>query len=404
MATITDKTIQSYIRESKKDTSKKYRHFPIGSNLWLRVHTKTGSAHWLFRVAVPDTTESKRYKMTYTTIGAYPMVTMLEAKGETTRLNLQVKSGINPVDAKQNPNIPDITLKQVWDKWLGIANIKPITRLKLQGMYNNHISKLTNKPILNITDKLAWDIIIQPIIDNDNKRQAKIVLDKLKQLARYAYQTHLIDKNLFDRLDIPSEFKVRKVRERTLSIDELPVFLSSLEKAYADNQIDIRYHHFIKLVLLLGTRKAELAMLKWEHYNQGKQTILLTNTKSGDDLLIKLPSQAVKLFEELREPQISEYIFYGLKENTHMSLRSILYYLGHVTKLAKIDDLTIHDLRRTFSSRLSGLKFRLELIEKATNHKIQGTAKYYQHDDMLEERHEMLRTWADYLDGLIGKE
>lgn len=66
-----------------------------------------------------------------------------------------------------------------------------------------------------------------------------------------------------------------------------------------------------------------------------------------------------------------------------------------------LKNLTVHDLRRTFSSRLAGLGFRFELIEKATNHRIQGTAKHYQHDDMLEERYEMLQAWADYLDGLI---
>jgi integrase len=327
-------------------------------------------------------------------------MTLLQARLKSAELMAQVKTGVNPIEAAKQRELSLITLKQIFDKWLTAATIKHLTREKLTGMYNNHLSKIANLPIEQITDKMAWDTIIQPIIDNGNHRQANIVLQKLKQLCTFAYQTHMINNNLFDRLTIPNEYKTKKIRERTLSIDELGIFLTALEQAYASGLIDIRYHHFIKLTLLLGTRKSELAMLKWDCYNQAKQTILLTDTKSGDDLLIKLPAQAITLFDELATQRINQYVFYGMKTDQHLSIRTLLTYFNKVTDLAKITELTIHDLRRTFSSRLSGLKYRLELIEKATNHRIQGTAKHYQHDDMLEERYEMLQGWADYLDGL----
>ena len=397
---ITDKSIQAYIRQAQKDTTKKYVYYAIGNNLWLRVHTKTGSSAWRYRIALNDDLVKSGYKFSNTVIGHYPAMTLLQARLKSAELMAQVKTGINPIEAAKQRELSLITLEQIFNKWLTAATIKPLTREKLTGMYNNHLSKIANLPIEQITDKMAWDTIIQPIIDNGNHRQANIVLQKLKQLCTFAYQTHMINNNLFDRLTIPNEYKTKKIRERTLSIDELGIFLAALEQAYASALIDIRYHHFIKLTLLLGTRKSELATLKWDCYNQAKQTILLTDTKSGDDLLIKLPTQAIALFEELATQRINQYVFYGMKTDQHLSIRTLLTYFNKVTDLAKITELTIHDLRRTFSSRLSGLKYRLELIEKATNHRIQGTAKHYQHDDMLEERYEMLQGWADYLDGL----
>lgn len=397
---ITDKSIQAYIRQAQKDTTKKYIYYAIGNNLWLRVHTKTGSSAWRYRIALNDDLVKSGYKFSNTVIGHYPAMTLLQARLKSAELMAQVKTGVNPIEAAKQRELSLITLKQIFDKWLTAATIKHLTREKLTGMYNNHLSKIANLPIEQITDKMAWDTIIQPIIDNGNHRQANIVLQKLKQLCTFAYQTHMINNNLFDRLTIPNEYKTKKIRERTLSIDELGIFLTALEQAYASGLIDIRYHHFIKLTLLLGTRKSELAMLKWDCYNQAKQTILLTDTKSGDDLLIKLPAQAITLFDELATQRINQYVFYGMKTDQHLSIRTLLTYFNKVTDLAKITELTIHDLRRTFSSRLSGLKYRLELIEKATNHRIQGTAKHYQHDDMLEERYEMLQGWADYLDGL----
>lgn len=397
---ITDKSIQAYIRQAQKDTTKKYIYYAIGNNLWLRVHTKTGSSAWRYRIALNDDLVKSGYKFSNTVIGHYPAMTLLQARLKSAELMAQVKTGVNPIEAAKQRELSLITLKQIFDKWLTAATIKHLTREKLTGMYNNHLSKIANLPIEQITDKMAWDTIIQPIIDNGNHRQANIVLQKLKQLCTFAYQTHMINNNLFDRLTIPNEYKTKKIRERTLSIDELGIFLTALEQAYASGLIDIRYHHFIKLTLLLGTRKSELAMLKWDCYNQAKQTILLTDTKSGDDLLIKLPAQAITLFDELATQRINQYVFYGMKTDQHLSIRTLLTYFNKVTDLAKITELTIHDLRRTFSSRLSGLKYRLELIEKATNHRIQGTAKHYQHDDMLEERCEMLQGWADYLEGV----
>lgn len=69
---ITDKTIQSYIKQAQKDISKKYVYHSIGNNIWFRVHTKSGNAAWLYRIAMPDNTVKSGYKFTNYTIGTNP--------------------------------------------------------------------------------------------------------------------------------------------------------------------------------------------------------------------------------------------------------------------------------------------------------------------------------------------
>ena len=112
-----------------------------------------------------------------------------------------------------------------------------------------------------------------------------------------------------------------------------------------------------------------------------------------------MPSTAIKLINALNAIKINEYIFYGINV-AQINIRRLTDVLKNVTDHAKIENLWIHDLRRTFSSTLSKLGFRYELIDKATNHKIQGTRRHYQHDDLLEERYKMLQEWDDYLEGL----
>lgn len=397
---ITDKTIQSYIRQAQKNLAAKYKAFSIGNNLWLRVHTKTGNAAWLYRIALPDQTKKSGYRFSFKTIGQYPETTLYKARNEALRLSDMTKQGVNPNQEAQIAKESNLTVKEIWEAMLNASTIKPRTLDNYIGMYKNHIYKIGDLLVKDVNNQLIYNLVINPILENNNSTHANMVLCKLKQAFNFAYNTFLIDTMPIDsRLAIPNEYKIRPVRDNTLSFEELPLFLQALDEVYNTHMMQITYHHLIKLLLLLGTRKTELVTAKWEQYNQEKQTLLITGTKTGDDLLIKLPHQAVTMLEELKELRINEYIFYSSKINSHLEPRSVLKNLARVKNLLPtLADLTIHDLRRTFSSRLTGLKFKLELIEKATNHKLQGTARHYQHDDMLEERFEMLQYWADYLD------
>lgn len=401
---ITDKSIQAYIRQAQKDTSKKYQYYSIGNNLWLRVHTKTGNAAWLYRIALPNDATKSGYKFSNQTIGQYPIISLLDAKLKASELLKQVKLGINPVAAKEAIEKAKVTIYQIWHAMIAASKLKPRTLDNYNGMFNNHIHKIANLPVTSINNELVFNEVIKPLLDNGNYSHANMVLCKLKQAINFAYNTFMIEQMPIDsRLIIPSEYKSRTVRENTILTDDLPVFLKALEQAYQEYMIKTTFHHLILLILILGTRKTELATAKWEQYNKTKQTLLLTDTKTGDNLLIKLPKQAIQLLDELYNQRINEYVFYSDRSSPHIEPRSVLKNLNRVIDLyaPNLKGLTVHDLRRTFSSRLAGLGYRFELIEKATNHRIQGTAKHYQHDDMIEERYEMLQVWANYLEGLV---
>lgn len=396
---ITDQTIKSLIIKSTKDKSKKYIFHNIGENLWLRVSTTKSTPTWVFRFCIKDATQASGYKSGSRTIGKYPKITLKQACEISDELNEKLKLGISQLSDKRDESI---TLLEVWNNWLNASELGEPYRKKCEGMFKYHLAKFSETPLKQITDKIAWDKIIKPILDAGHKRQAKHVLGKLKQITRFARETYLIDFVAFDLLKMPNQYKVKRERTRTLDTTELEAFLKALEFAYEEQIIDMTNHHLLKLILLLGTRKSELALLTRDKYNTNNNSIVLTETKNSDNLIIRLPKQAIVLFQELMELHRSNYIFPSIqKHNHHICIRSILYNLQKVTKIANINDFCVHDLRRTFSSRLTGLRFRLELIEKATNHRLQGTAKHYQHDSMLEERFEMLEHWANYLDSLM---
>lgn len=403
---ITDQTIKKFISMSKNGVNEfgepiKYKYHGLGNNLWLRVSTAKLNATWLYRTSFKCNSQKSGYKLGYHTIGKYPNISLKKACEIADELFEKFKLGENPLLNKAEEQI---TLKDVWDNWYNAADIGDIYRKKCDGMFKNHLSIYGDTPLIQITDKMVYQNIIKPILDAGHKNQAKHVLQKLKQIVTLAKSTFLISFSKFDSIKIPAEFKIKRERTRTMEDEELAIFLKTLNNSLNNNIIDITMHHLLKLILLLGTRKSELALLTWDKYSAKEKTILLTETKNSDNLKIKLPQEAINLIEEMHKLKQSNYIFPSIqKPKQHVCIRSIIYYLNKVTSSCGIKNLTVHDLRRTFASRLTELRFRLELIEKAMNHRLQGTAKHYQHDPMHNERYEMLVKWATHLDDLLLK-
>jgi integrase len=68
-----------------------------------------------------------------------------------------------------------------------------------------------------------------------------------------------------------------------------------------------------------------------------------------------------------------------------------------------IDPFTVHDLRRTGSTRLHEAGFASDVIEKALNHTIGGVRGIYNRAEYASQRREMLQFWADYVDALANE-
>ena len=68
-----------------------------------------------------------------------------------------------------------------------------------------------------------------------------------------------------------------------------------------------------------------------------------------------------------------------------------------------IDPFTVHDLRRTGSTRLHEAGFSSDVIEKALNHTIGGVRGIYNRAEYSSQRREMLQFWADYVDALANE-
>ena len=181
-----------------------------------------------------------------------------------------------------------------------------------------------------------------------------------------------------------SKEKENNARDRWLSKDE--------EKRLLDNSPE-----WIKQIIIFslntGLRLGELTGLEWSRVDISNKTILIDNSKNGEQRTIPLNKYALDVVKQrLRVKSLKyDYVFinrYSWKINPN-SLRDAF---RKILRKVEIDDFRLHDLRHSFATRLTQSDVDLYKISKLLGHKdIKMTQRYAHHcPDSLREGVEVL--------------
>ncbi len=165
------------------------------------------------------------------------------------------------------------------------------------------------------------------------------------------------------------KFKEEK-RDRWVQEEELPRLVSSI--AEEDNPY---VRGVIWMYLLTGARKVELLSIKWSDINLSRCELRLSETKAGRIHYIPLTQKAVGLLAQLPRLQDNPHVFPGKIQGQHIV--NINKAWGRIRKRANLDDVRIHDLRRTVGSWLATSGESLILIGKLLNHSNPSTTAIY---------------------------
>lgn len=388
MNEITDKKIQSWINQAAKLPTKKTVSHNIMPNLWLRITTHTKTSIFIYRVVLKNTA-------TWYTIGEYPLISLHDARQKAIEIRKIVKQGINPNDLEREQKAQRKTVREIFNLMMDNLKVKGITKnsiISLTTFSNNYLSPVEDKEINDLTPKLVRTLVIEPLIKVSKLTTAKMVLLRFKQLSTFAYEREYSKVDILARLK--NDFFTSVKCDRVLNDKEI---IAALNWLYTNNDTPCKQ---IILSLMLGTRMNELLNLTWDRVDFNNGTILLSETKNKSNLLIKLPPQALQIIQQLHNIKIGNYVFANGRNpfNANTVNSRILALL----KDTGINKFTHHDLRRTFSSKLAEMGYSLDLIDSATNHKLQGIRQNYVHTNRLDERYSMLSNWCNYLGSLAN--
>ena len=165
--------------------------------------------------------------------------------------------------------------------------------------------------------------------------------------------------------------KFREVkRQRFVTEEELPVLAQAI-----DAEPNIYVRAALWLYLLSGARKSELLGARWDQVDWDRCILNLPETKSGEAQTVALSQPAIAILQATPETEGNEHIFPGKRTGQH--LVNISKPWGRIRTAAGIEDVRIHDLRRTVGSWLTQDNVDLNKIKGALRHASISTTLTY---------------------------
>jgi integrase len=153
-----------------------------------------------------------------------------------------------------------------------------------------------------------------------------------------------------------------RARKRFITTIEMPRFIEGLEAE--DNEYA---RHGLWLLLLLGLRSKELLNAKWSDIDWEMGTLFIGLTKNGEPLLAPLSDAALARLKTIPRIGNNPYIICGRKPGR--PLTSLGEPLKRVVTRAGMQNIRVHDLRRTVGSWLAQSGVSLHLIGGILNHR-----------------------------------
>lgn len=158
-------------------------------------------------------------------------------------------------------------------------------------------------------------------------------------------------------------------RDRFLKHDELPRFFKALEE---DTSQDFK--HFVLLALLTGARRSNVLAMRWQDIDFATSLWRIPDTKNGEPLQVPLIPEALQILDA-RGRREAGYVFPAASASGHMTAPKKRWKA--LCKRAKLENLTMHDLRRSLGSWQAITGASLAIIGKTLGHKTPNATMIY---------------------------
>lgn len=371
--------------------------------------TKTGARSWILRKKVGN----KRPEIG---LGAYPAVTLAQARDKARAVIEKIESGVDPVAEKRENRMAlknaqsRLTFEKCASKYIESHEVE-WRNSKHASQWRNTIKTYANPVIGNLYPSEITNIhimnILEPIWLTKNETAVRLrgrleqILDWAKvQNMRSGENPAAWKGNLSQLLPAPS--KVQKPKPfASLDYYRIGEFMVKLRKEGAIGA------KALELAILTGGRASQIIGATWDEFDLkiGVWTIRGDRMKNGDYHTVPLSRQAMELISELKGIRSNEYLFAGRRGKTISDGTMNKYHFDYLDKDDGERKITVHGFRSTFRSWAAAkTSHSFEAMEKALAHcERDKTVRAYQRDDLIEKHMRLMKDWADYCDAIHEK-
>jgi integrase len=271
------------------------------------------------------------------------------------------------------------------------------------------LRKWRSRPVASISRRDVIDLI-DGIVERGAGVQANRTLTRLRALFDWAIDKERLAILPADRMKQPTQ---ERARDRVLSDDELRWLWQACDV------VGSPFGPLVRLLVLTAQRRDEVASMTWSEISLDRRVWIIPRHKAKNDCEheVQLSDFAVIELRRLRSlPRIGDGLVFTTTGDTPVSgFSKSKRRIDHAMMTAKRAELgaaasviapwTLHDLRRTATTGMAGLKVPPHIADKVLNHTggtISGVAAIYNRFAYLEERREALQAWGSCITKLVA--
>lgn len=366
-----------------------------GGGLYLEVRP-AGKRLWRYRYRIGG-------RENLFAIGAYPEVTLAQAREARDAARKLVRDGVHPSHQRRSEKIRSAyenanTFEAVAREWLKTSqpHWAPRTYLQRKHLLEKKVfPSLGSLPLRQITPAHAHAVVTG--IAATAPQMAVIARQAFSAVSALGIATMRADTDL--GYPLRNSVKLAPTRhKRPLRANQIPAFFAALEKypGYFPTKAAI------KLLWLTLVRSKEVIGARWAEidFDQAVWTIPAERMKMRQAHTVPLPTQAVELLKLLRSVTgVSPYL---VPNRAHPKRSASASILIKAFEAIGFPEFTPHGVRVTGRTILGEQGHSKDLLEHQLAHREKKVVRAYDQGDRLEARRPLMQGWADYLDGLTS--
>jgi integrase len=292
-------------------------------------------------------------------IGFYPDLSIEQARAEAMRLNSEIAQGRDPQAERRNVRA-EMSLQELFDTFLTLYAKERTRRWKdSEAMFNFHLRSWRFRKLSSI--KRSEVVALHAHI---GRTRGQYVANRTIELLRSMFNRARSDWGYEGENPAAGvrSFKERK-RARFLDGNELPAFLEALEREPNETIRD-----FFWTCLLTGGRRRNVQSMEWKEidWQRAEWVIPAGKAKADEVIRVVLHPAVIEILKRRQASSLSSWVFPGRGESGHLEDPSACW--RRILKEAGIENLRVHDLRRTHGSWMAAAGTSLPIIGKALGH------------------------------------
>jgi integrase len=330
------------------------------------------------------------------TIGRYPVFDLAKARDAAGRALRTVAEGRDPGrERAARPDTVDAIAKLFLERHCNRSN-RPRTARETRRLLDLHVlPRWRGRLVRDITRRDVLDLLDR-VVDSGKPIAANRVLSAVRKLFNWADARDIIVASPCAGVKPPT---AERSRDRVLTDPELRNVWQAADR------IGGPFGSLVKLLILTGQRRDEVAGMKWSEIDlKGRLwTLAAERVKNNKPHTVPLSEPAIATLTAL--PRIGDRFVLTSNGEAPAS--------GYSKGKRRLDALLppdmppwrLHDIRRGTTSGLARLGISLPVIEKVLNHasgSFAGIVAVYQKHSFADEKRHALDAWGAFVTDLVS--